>query len=163
MDDALIIALVGVAAAILGSVTGGAITGWVTLRVERERREGERARDAEREVAAVRGIARVTSARLGAAIAACKTTLDQGVWWPPALEVAQPLPLPIEDRKLLASVMHVEQWVLVNRAEFALVVVQDTRRLSTHGTLTENDREVLEQARNQLDAGQGALKELAMS
>jgi hypothetical protein len=161
VDSVLIGALVGAVAAILGSVVGGGITGWATLRVERERQERERAREAEREVSAVRGIARVASARLGAAIAQCVSTLEQGVWWPPSVEV--PPPLPIEDRKLLASVMPVEQWVLLDKAEHAITVARDTRLLAVDENLSEGGRVVLEEARKRLDAGQKALKDLATS
>jgi hypothetical protein len=83
VDSALIVALVGVVAAILGSAVGGVITGWVALRVERERHERERARDADREAASARAVARVTSAPWGAALAVCVSTLDHGVWWAP--------------------------------------------------------------------------------
>jgi hypothetical protein len=163
VDSALIVALVGVAAAILGSVVGGGMTGWLTLRVERERHERERARDAEREAAAVRGIARVTSARLGAALTLCATTLEQGVWWHPELEI--PPPLPIEDRKLLASVMPVEQWVLLEKAEHAVATLQSVRRGvadQADQSLNEEARVVLKQAHQRFDAGQNAVKELAM-
>jgi hypothetical protein len=51
--------------------------------------------------------------------------------------------------------------VSVERGEYALTVIETTRRLSADNGLSEFDREALQEAHRQLDRGQVTLKDLA--
>jgi hypothetical protein len=58
--------------------------------------------------------------------------------------------------------MPVEQWVALDKAEYAVAILQNTRHFAGDQPPTEDARIVIEGARKLLDAGQAALEELAM-
>jgi hypothetical protein len=90
---------------------------------ERADKEDERLekRDArERELAIVRaaGVARVMRQRLDRLARSLEVSSTHGIWMP--LEVPIDDPMPLEDRKLVASEVTPDEWSKVDRADFQL-------------------------------------------
>src|ERR1700751_4777032 len=100
--------------AVLGALVGGAVTGFATYRIEQRRQNFERQRDASEREAIARGTARVMRLRYNRVESVLATSLKQGIWPPMKIDFDRPMPL--EDQKLVASLIGADEWAAVDQA-----------------------------------------------
>jgi hypothetical protein len=124
------IALISSAAGIAGAVLGSAAGGFATYKIERQRQHFERGRDAEREAAVLRGVARVWADQLGsyaAMLASVSTNRVGPQWWPDDMHQSVAVNISSEDRKLVASALTNDQWEQMVLVENAIQVIDNAR------------------------------------
>jgi hypothetical protein len=129
----LTIALVSAGAAVVGAIVGGLISGVVTMRSETRKESFVRDQDEKRiqreemqELAVARGAARIMRAHFDEAANVVRIANTRREWWPEGTPF-EPLP-PLEDRKLMASLLTADEWEDVQRAEFQFAVLTTRRQ-----------------------------------
>jgi hypothetical protein len=156
------VALVGIGAALLGSLVGGTLTGWVSLASEDKRqafasKQEERrwSREDDQRQKDVRGVARLLDGRYRQARTSLATAANQRSWW--VIDTDVPERLSSEDMKLLGSWMDDRSWAKIQAAETVLLNVEIFRQEAKDRggnnwrELVDEEKEILELARETLN------------
>lgn len=156
------VALVGIGAALLGSLVGGTLTGWVSLASEDKRqafasKEEERrwSREDNQRQKDVRGVARLLDGRYRQARIPLGTAVRDQAWW--VIDTDVPERLSSKDMKLLGSWMDDRSWAKIQAAETVLLNVEVFRQEAKDRggndwrELVDEEKEILELARETLN------------
>ena len=132
------LALISAGSAVAGSLVGGAITGFFTLKGEKKRQDFAQSveqRRQEREdqatLAVVRGAAREWARLLSENRLSIDTATARGHWWPSASNVQ--MFTSHEDRKLIASMLSRDDFATLERAESGLYNMVMMREIAYEG------------------------------
>ncbi len=174
-DEDVRVALVGIGAALVGSLVGGTLTGWVSLASENKRQafaseqeERRRSREDDQRQKDVRGAARLLDGRYRQARISLATAANERSWW--VIDTDVPERLSSDDMKLLGSWMDDRSWAQIQAVETALLNIKIFRQQAKERggndwrEVTEEDKELLELAQEALDmaiAGLSALTGLS--
>jgi hypothetical protein len=156
------VALVGIGAALLGSLVGGTLTGWISLASEdkrqafaREQEERRWSREDDQRQKDVRGVARLLDERYRQARIPLGTAVSDQAWWLTDTDV--PERLSSNEMKLLGSWMDDRSWAKIQAAETVLLSVEIFRREAKDRggnewrELVDEEKEILELARQTLN------------
>lgn len=165
------VALVGIGAALVGSLVGGTLTGWVSLASEDKRQafaseqeERRWSREDDQRQKDVRGVARLLDGRYRQARISLATAANERSWW--VIDTDVPQRLSSEDMKLLGSWMDDRAWAQIQAVETALLNIELFRREAKERgghdwrDVMEEDEELLALAREALDMAIAGLSEL---
>jgi len=122
----LYVALITGASALLGAAVGGIVSGKYTLKGEEKRQQFAREeaarrdqREAERERTAAQGAARVMAGEFKRALAMLESAKNaRRIWLPHSID--RP---PVEDRKLIASLLDGARWQRITTAELVVTTM----------------------------------------